>query len=86
MNYFERELRKIVGHCEYIRNPKYVGRACVGRLDDDIVVIAPPTKPCRQILGIKKISQRQKNLKCGTIPAFFFLDKFPFYFRLFGKV
>ena len=48
--------------------------------------IAPPTKPCRQILGIKKISQRQKNLKCGTIPAFFFLDKFPFYFRLFGKV
>ncbi|MBR5513580.1 MAG: hypothetical protein IKV85_06300 [Ruminococcus sp.] len=38
MNYFERELRKIVGRCEYIRNPKYVGRACVGRLDDDIVV------------------------------------------------
>jgi len=38
MNYFERELRKIVRHCEYIRNPKYVGRACVGRLDDDIVV------------------------------------------------
>ena len=38
MNYFERELRKIVEHCEYIRNPKYVGRACVGRLDDDIVV------------------------------------------------
>lgn len=38
MNYFERELRKIVGCCEYIRNPKYVGRACVGRLDDDIVV------------------------------------------------
>lgn len=32
MNYFERELRKIVRHCEYIRNPKYVGRACVGRL------------------------------------------------------
>ena len=38
MNYFERELRKIVEHYEYIRNPKYVGRACVGRLDDDIVV------------------------------------------------
>ncbi len=38
MNYFERELRKIVRHCEYIRNPKYVGRACVGKLDDDIVV------------------------------------------------
>ena len=27
MNYFERELRKIVGYCKYIRNPKYVGRA-----------------------------------------------------------
>ena len=38
MNNFERELRKIVGRCQYIRNPKYVGRACVGRLDDDIVV------------------------------------------------
>ena len=38
MNYFEQELRKIVEHCEYIRNPKCVGRACVGRLDDDIVV------------------------------------------------
>ena len=38
MNYFERELRKIVGCCEYIRNPKYVGRSCIGRLDDGIVV------------------------------------------------
>ncbi|MBQ7009872.1 MAG: hypothetical protein IJN05_11780 [Ruminococcus sp.] len=38
MNNFERELRKIVGYCEYIRNPKYVGRSCIGRLDDDIVV------------------------------------------------
>lgn len=38
MNYFEREFRKIVEHCEYIRNPKYVGRSCVGRLDDSIVV------------------------------------------------
>lgn len=27
MNYFERELRKIVEHCKYIRNPKYVDRA-----------------------------------------------------------
>ncbi|MBQ6945581.1 MAG: hypothetical protein IJN43_14860, partial [Ruminococcus sp.] len=36
--------------------------------------------------ALKKISLRQKNLKCGSIPAFFFLDKFPFYFRLFGKV
>jgi hypothetical protein len=47
--------------------------------------IAPPTKPCRQILGTKKISLRQENLKCGSIPAFFFLDKFPFCSRLFGK-
>ena len=38
MNYFEQELRNIVGRCEYIRNPNYVGRACVGRLDDDFVV------------------------------------------------
>lgn len=38
MNFFEQELRKIVEHCERIRNPKFVGRACVGRLDDGIVV------------------------------------------------
>ena len=38
MNNFERELRKIVGYCECIRNPKYVGRSCIGRLDDGIVV------------------------------------------------
>ena len=38
MNNFERELRKIVEHCEYIRNPKYVGRSYIGRLDDGIVV------------------------------------------------
>ena len=48
--------------------------------------IAPQTKPCRQILGLKKISLCQKNLKCDDIPVFFFLDKFPFCFRLFGKV
>ena len=49
-------------------------------------IIAPPTKPCRQMLDIKKISLRQKNLKCESIPAFSFLDKFPFCLRLFGKV
>lgn len=38
MNFFEQELRKIVEHCGYIRNPKYVGRSCIGRLDDGIVV------------------------------------------------
>ena len=38
MNYFEQELRRIVEHCEYIRNPKYVGRSCIGRLDEGIVV------------------------------------------------
>ena len=26
MNFFEQELRKIVEHCERIRNPKFVGR------------------------------------------------------------
>jgi hypothetical protein len=50
------------------------------------IIIAPPTKLCHQILGIKKISLRQKNLKCDSISAFFFLDKFSFCFRLFGKV
>jgi hypothetical protein len=53
---------------------------------NDLYNIAPLTKPCRQILGIKKISLRQKSLKCGSIPAFSFLDKFPFCLRLLGKV
>ncbi len=55
-------------------------------IDVTAFIIAPPTKPCHQILDIKKISLRQKNLKCESIPAFFFLDKFPFCLRLFGKV
>jgi hypothetical protein len=49
-------------------------------------IIAPPTKSCRQILDKKKISLRQKNLKCESIPAFFFLDKISFCLGLFGKV
>jgi len=41
-------------------------------------IIALPTKPYRQMLAIKKIFLRQKNLKYAGIPAFFFLDKFSF--------
>ena len=48
--------------------------------------IAPPTKPCLQMLDIKKNSQRQKNLKCVSISAFSFLDNFPLCLRLFGNV
>ncbi|MBP7188049.1 MAG: sensor histidine kinase [Ruminococcus sp.] len=48
--------------------------------------IAPPTKPCLQMLDIKKNFQRQKNLKCVSISAFSFLDNFPLCLRLFGNV
>ena len=48
--------------------------------------IAPPTKPCLQMLDIKKNSQRQKNLKCVSISAFSFLDIFPLCLRLFDNV
>jgi len=41
-------------------------------------IIALQTKPYRQMLAIKKIFLRQKNLKYAGIPAFFFLDKFSF--------
>ena len=34
------------------------------------------------ILGRKKITLCQKNLKCDSIPVFFFLDKFSFCFFL----
>ncbi len=36
MTFFEQELRKIADNCEYIQNPKFVGRACVFRLTNDI--------------------------------------------------
>lgn len=36
MNFYERELQKIVSLGVPITNPKYVGGACYGRLDDDL--------------------------------------------------
>lgn len=38
MTTFERELRKICVNCRNIQNPKFVGRSCIGRLDDGIVI------------------------------------------------
>lgn len=38
MTTFERKLRKICVNCRNIQNPKFVGRSCIGRLDDGIVV------------------------------------------------
>lgn len=36
MNYFTQELEKICKKSEYINSPKYVGRACIFRLSDEI--------------------------------------------------
>lgn len=36
MNFFEQELRKVCALSEIIQKPKFVGRACVFRLTDDI--------------------------------------------------
>lgn len=36
MTFFEQELRKIADNSQYIQNPKFVGRACVFRLTNDI--------------------------------------------------
>ena len=38
MNFFTKELQKIVAGCKNIHQPKFVGRECVGRLSDDITV------------------------------------------------
>ena len=38
MTTFERELRKICVNCRNIQNPKFVGRSCIGRLDEGILV------------------------------------------------
>ena len=38
MNFFESELRKIAANCENIHDPKFVGRACIGRLTDEVTV------------------------------------------------
>lgn len=39
-NFFEQELRKLFGDGEVIRNPKFVGRVCVGELGGDLRVRA----------------------------------------------
>lgn len=36
MNFFTQELKKIADRCEFIGVAKYVGRACVFRLSDDV--------------------------------------------------
>ena len=36
MNFFTSELKKIADRCEFIGDAKYVGRACVFRLSDDV--------------------------------------------------
>ena len=38
MNFFTKELQKIVAGCKNIHQPKFVGRECVGRLNDDITI------------------------------------------------
>ena len=36
MNFFAKELKKIADRCEFVGDSKYVGRACVFRLSDDV--------------------------------------------------
>ena len=36
MNFFEQELRKLVGQSNALADPRYIGRACYGRVSDNI--------------------------------------------------
>ena len=36
ITFFAQELKKIAERCEFIGDPKYVGKACVFRLSDDV--------------------------------------------------
>jgi hypothetical protein len=36
MNFFEHELRKLVGQSNALADPRYIGRACYGRVSDSI--------------------------------------------------
>jgi len=36
MNFFEKELRKLVGQSDALADPKFIGRACYGRVSDNI--------------------------------------------------
>ena len=38
MNFFEKELRKLVGQSNALADPRYIGRACYGRVSDNIRV------------------------------------------------
>lgn len=36
MNFFEQEMRRIVSKSSRLQNPKYIGRDCIVRLNDDV--------------------------------------------------
>lgn len=36
MNFFEKELKKICDPCDTLSDKRYVGRACLGRIDENI--------------------------------------------------
>jgi hypothetical protein len=36
VNFFEQELRKLVGQSNALSDPRYIGRACYGRVSDNI--------------------------------------------------
>ena len=36
MNFFEQELRKLVGQSNALADPRYIGRACYGKVSDNI--------------------------------------------------
>lgn len=38
MNFYQAELLKIAGSCEHFHAPRCVGRACIGRLTEDVTV------------------------------------------------
>ena len=38
MNFFEKELRKLVGQSNTLADPRYIGRACYGRISENIRV------------------------------------------------
>jgi len=72
MNFFEQELRKLVGQSNALSDPRYIGRACYGRVSDNIRAklefITMGTYEKYEALKTTLINNTEGEIDCNTIP------------------
>ena len=73
MNFFAQELRKIAENCDSLYQVKFIGRECVGRLTDDMIVKMSfeknsPDLGCYDKLKIRLINRYEGEIDTQIIP------------------